>query len=393
MLYHLRRFFLILLTLVILLVAAVVGVVWFLFAEGNPYPDLTTAPILPDGTLQAVVETDLPVGNVAVSPDGRLFFTVHPESAWTGPKLYEWVDGAPVAFPSEAEQARLFQTPLGLDFDKRNRLWVVDSGNHGFGTPQLFAFDMESGAVVHRHAFTPEVAPKGSFLQDLAVNADGSWVYIADTGFWAKRPALISYEVGVGLAGRFLERHETVLPRNYLIRTGTRDMSYFGGLLSLKVGVDGIALGPDDQWLYYAAMNHDNLYRVPARLLHNRNIDHLNIAVDIETVSRKPLSDGIAVDGQRNVYVTDVEHGALHRVNIDGVSETLIKDSRIRWADGLDFGPDGALYLSDSAVPSLILQDRQVQEAAAPFTIWKFTPPRTPEPDVLPGNAPAGGSD
>ncbi|GAF88527.1 unnamed protein product, partial [marine sediment metagenome] len=58
----------------------------------------------------------------------------------------------------------------------------------------------------------------------------------------------------------------------------------------------------------------------------------------------------------------------------DGSLETLVKDERIRWADGLSFGPDGWLYLADSAIPHLILQSPEHIASQAPYHIWRFKP-------------------
>ena len=55
-----------------------------------------------------------PIGNVAVSRDGRIFFTIHPEGRTQGNKLLEWVDGAAEPYPSGTVQPHLFDTVLGL---------------------------------------------------------------------------------------------------------------------------------------------------------------------------------------------------------------------------------------------------------------------------------------
>ncbi|HBH00026.1 MAG TPA: hypothetical protein DDY29_15335 [Rhodobacteraceae bacterium] len=76
-------------------------------------------------------------------------------------------------FPDAAAQG-LFETPLGLAIDRQDRLWVIDPGGHGFGTPKLVAFDIDTGAVVHEHAFADDIAPWGSFPQDLQVDPPGA---------------------------------------------------------------------------------------------------------------------------------------------------------------------------------------------------------------------------
>ena len=83
-------------------------VLWVRYGGGQTYPDLSTAPVLNSSSLEEVVTYAEPVGNVAVNRDGRIFFTVHPESRPTGNKLLEFVRGAATPFPSGAAQAELF---------------------------------------------------------------------------------------------------------------------------------------------------------------------------------------------------------------------------------------------------------------------------------------------
>lgn len=362
------------LALLTILAVAALGVVYTLFGGGRPYADLSGPPVLGDGAIEAVVRSDRPIGNAAVSSAGRIFYTIHPESNPTGPKLYEWVDGKTEPYPAEADQGDLFQSPLGVAIDARNRLWVIDPGNHGTGQPRLVAFDLATDAVVHSFDFPSDIAPLGSFLQDLQISTDGRWVYIADVGFWAKRPALIVCDVETGLARRLLNRHASVYPQNLLIRNQIKDMSFFGGMLEMKTGVDGVALSRDGSWLYYGAMNHDTLYRIPTDALQDSSLDAAEVEAAIEAVGAKPLSDGFSIDNDNNVFITDVEHQAVVAMAPDGSLTTVVKDSRIRWADGLSFGPDGWLYLADSAIPHLVLQSPEHHAAQAPYMIWRFKP-------------------
>jgi hypothetical protein len=351
---------------------AFVAATWILFGGGRPYDELAGAPRLPEGTMEVAVTSDRPIGNAAVGSDGRVFYTVHPESRPEPPYVYVAQDGDVRPFPDEAAQRALFQTPLGVVV-QGGRLWVIDPGRHGFGNPSLTVLDATTGEVLLRHDFDVEVAPWGSFLQDLQVSADGRWAFIADAGFWAKRPALIVFDAQTGTARRVLSRHAAFYPQNWLIRNQIRDMSFFGGIIEMKTGLDGIALSRDGAWLYLAAMNHDTLYRLPTQALTDGEPEE-EIAAKIEAVGRKPLNDGLSTDDAGGVFITDIEHQAVLRMTPDGALETVVRDSRIRWADGLSFGPDGWLYLADSAIPELVLQDAAHHAAAAPYHIWRFRP-------------------
>ena len=350
------------------------------YGGGEPYPDLSGTPILDESELEDVVSSPEPIGNLAVSADGRVFYTIHPESRPTGPKLLEWVDGAPKAFPSDAAQD-LFETPLGVVVDRQNRLWTVDHGNHGTGQARLLAFDLQTGAVVHDHIFDSAVAQLGSFLQDLQVDSTGKYVFIADLSFWRKNPGLIAYDVELGKARRLLDSDPSVSAQDWLIRNPTKDMKFFGGVVAFKPGVDGIAIGRNDEWLYYGAMAHDTMYRVKVADLLDDSLSAGALAARVRAVGPKPLNDGLSTDRDGNLLITDVEHSAIIRMKPDGELTTLIRSDRIRWADALSYGPEGWLYVADSAIPDQMLQSKAHIQANAPYYVFRFKP----DIDGIPG--------
>jgi sugar lactone lactonase YvrE len=358
-----------LLFLVVLLVTAAT-VLWIRHGGGETYPDLTGTPSLRADALEEVLAYPEPIGNVAVSSTGRIFFTVHPESRPHGNKLLEYVNGASVPYPSLAQQSILFDTPLGVAIDHLNRLWVIDHGNHGLRSARIIAIDLASGNILRDQRFDESIAPVGSLLQDLQISADGRTIVIADASFWRKSPALIIYDVETGEARRVLEGHPSLSAENYLIRTHGKAMQYLGGLVALRGGVDGIALGPE--WLYYAALNGSGLYRIRLKDLVNTNLPASQLATNIERHSNKPLSDGLSIDTEGNVFVTDVEHSAIFKVDTDRSLTTLIQSPRMRWPDALSFGPDGYLYVADSALPELILKSNEHIRAQGPYQIFRF---------------------
>ncbi len=354
----------------VVLAMAVAAIAWFRYGGGEDYPDLTTEPVLPASALEAVLAYPEPVGNVAVSGDGRLFFTVHPDARPLGNRLLEYVDGASEPYPDVSSQLELFDTVLGVVIDRENRLWTLDHGNHGLRTPRIIAFDLETGRVLRNQALPPAIAPKGSCLQDLAVSADGRTIVIADSSLWRKRPALVVYDVETGDARRVLENHASVVAGNYRVRTRNRDMTFLGGIVSLKGGVAGVTFGGD--WLYFSALTGPGLYRVPLADLRDRNLSASALAAKVERIADKPLSDGISIDLEGNVFLTDVEHGAISVVGNDRTLRTMLRSDALRWPDGLSFGPDGWLYVADSALPDVVLRARDDVAARGPYRIFRF---------------------
>jgi len=354
------------------LALVVATLMWLRYGGGNPYPDLSTTPRLGASSLEEVVSYPEPIGNVAVNRDGRIFFTVHPESRPVGNKLLEYVSGAAVPYPSGAAQAKLFDTVLGVAIDRFDRLWTIDHGSHGMRTARIVAIDLKTREVLLDQRLSDDVAPAGSFLQDLQISGDGQTVVIADASFWRKAPALVVYDVATGQARRILESHVSVSPEHYVIRSQDREMAFMGGIVALRGGVDGIALGPE--WLYYGALSGSGLYRVRLDDLRDSSLSAAQLANRVERFSDKPLSDGLSTDVSGNVYITDVEHGSVFVVGPEQELTTLVQSTAVRWPDALSFGPGGFLYLADSALPDVILKSREHIRARGPYRIFRIQP-------------------
>lgn len=362
----------------LILLGLVVALAVFLrlrFGGGTYYEDLSTPALLPESSLEVAFEFEEPLGNLAVSRDNRLFFTVHPESRPEGPKVLEVVNGKAIPFPNLAYQDAEFKTVLGLSIDDRNRLWTIDHGNHGFDPVRIMAFDLSTNARVYDHELPAEVGEKLSFCNDLTVSPDGRWVYIADVSFFGQNPSLIVLDTETGKSRRLLEEHPSVTSQNFIVRTKTKTMKFFWGIVNLMPGIDGIVIDKNGEWVYYGAMSHDGLFKVATADLQNENLSAEELGARVVRVGTKPLSDGLSIDTLDNVYITDVEHGGIARMSPSGELKTLIRDDdRVRWADGASFGGDGMLYFTDSAIPDQMLQSKSHMKASAPYYIYKVNP-------------------
>ncbi len=149
-------------------------------------------------------------------------------------------------------------------------------------------------------------------------------------------------------------------------------MSFAAGLVSLRGGVDGIALG--DEWLYFAALSGSSLYRVRLSDIRDPGAPDSQIAARVESVGPKPLSDGLSIDLEGGVYITDIEHNAIARLDRNLELRTLISSTAVRWPDALSFGPDGWLYVADSALGSVILKSKDHIKEQGPYKIYRFQP-------------------
>ncbi len=364
-----------------LLVGLVVAVVVLLvavrvfFGGGARLEDRTTAPQLPATAIEQVAALDYPPGNIAVSATGRIFLTLHPDGK-PPIKVAELVDGTPVPFPDEAFQTPAdgtphFATPLSMRIDRQGRLWVLDFADFGRGQPRITAFDVETRKLVHQYDFPKEVAGFLSMLNDFAVSPDGRRVYIAESSPIAQTPALVVYDVEAKTSRRLLESHPSVLPENYILTAAGRDMVVLG-VYTLRIGVDSITLDRRGEWLYYAPVNGDRMFRVPAAALDDPQLAPDALAAKVEDYGPKTMSDGLSSDDAGNVWITDPEHSAVLRLTPERTLVTEIKDAKLRWPDGLSFGPDGWLYVTCSALQHVLFVVPGHQAAHAPYHVFRF---------------------
>ena len=349
------------------------------YGGGENFPDrLPGPPRLDASVLEVVADLQTPPGNIAVSANGRVFATLHPEARpdWS---VVEIVEGQARPWPTlefqhaDNGEPRAFRDVLSLRIDQQNRLWTLDNGGHGLHPGRLLAFDLVSGAVVHEYVFPRELAGLGSHLNDFQVSADGRWIYIAEASFFGKTPALIVYDVSRGSARRLLERHPSVTAEFYTPVVQGRRMLAFG-LVAIRPGVDSIVLDAAGEWLYYAPVTSLNLYRVRTADLHDAALDAAALAGRVETYAPKTMSDGLTMDQTGTIYISDLEHSAIVALRPDRSLETLVQSERLRWPDGFSFGPDGWLYVSCSALHQVIGLPPSSVAKHAPYQILRLQP-------------------
>lgn len=356
----------------LLLILAVIAAALRLRYGGGrmDFPDRTHAPALPETALEVVAQLPTPPGNIAVSAQGRVFLSLHPEAKPTT-KIVELVNGQPQAYPDADTQAQ-FRDVLGIRLDAQHRLWTLDNGGHGIHPARLMAFDIEAGGKrVHDYSFPREIAPLGSHFNDLQVSADGKTIFIADASFFGKHPGIVVYDVATHAARRLLEGTPGVTPENYIPVVQGRTMLAFG-LVAVRPGVDSIALSRDGAWLYFAPVTSQHLYRVPVADLLNAQLAPAQLAAKVETYAEKSMSDGITSDTEGNIYLTDPEHSAILRLGADRQLQTLLKSERLRWPDGFSFGPDGWLYFTCSSLQWVIGLPPSSVAAHAPYQVFRF---------------------
>jgi len=373
-----RRFIAVCFSVLAFFVIAAVLVIRIRYGGGTAdFPDRTAKPLFAFDVVEKVADLPKPPGNLAVSSDNRLFFSFHPEGR-PDIRVAELVDGKVVPYPSMEFQGAgksgvYFDTVLSVRIDSRNRLWTLDLANHGLGQPRLLAFDLKTDRLVHQFDFSESSAGPGSHLNDFQVDPAGENIYIADASIFAKTPAILVYNIKRRQCRRVLEKDISVMPEKYIPVVQGRKMRIFG-LFAIRPGVDSIALDKSGEWLYYALVTNNYMYRIQTKFLKDASLSSIQLSSHVEKFALKTMSDGLTMDVAGNIYITDPEHSAIVRLRPDGKLETLLKNANLRWPDGLGYGPDGWLYVTCSALHQVIGKTPGSMKSRGPYQIYRFKP-------------------
>ncbi len=320
--------------------------------------------------LKTVAEMDMRPGNVAVDAEGRVFTTIHPLGnpnanfqliEITGKDSFEPFPSAAYQSPTGKPSDDTFDTLLGIRIDKNNVLWVIDMGQN-LGKTRLFAFDIATKKEVFRFDFPADIAPAGSFIQDLAIDEKNGWVYLADIA----NPGILALDTKTKEIRRFAD--ETVQAEKVDMIIGGKLINFGGAPAS--VAINPITLSADENTLYYGAMNGTTWYKVPATLFREGANDY-KISKSIKVAGPKPVSDGVATDTNGNHYFTNTQHNGIDVLTATGELKPIVRNEKIDWADNVALDGKGWIYVTVNQLHKTPAFTGGKDAGKGPFYIFK----------------------
>lgn len=343
--------------------------------------------------LEVVSSLILAPGNITFTPDGRQLVSLHqfyspksrvvelgplgkikpfPNAAYNGPEENPTGISAGVG-------AAMLDAVLGVHCDRDGVVWMLDNGRRSDVTPKLVAWDTRKERLARIIHLPPPVTVPASFLADLAVDHTNGAVYIADTATDGKSAALIVIDLATGFARRVFQGDETVVPQRDV------DLSIDGKVVEaragnspatpLRVGVNPVALDAANEWLYFGPMNGRSLYRVPTKHLSNMLLNNEELSEMTERYSDKPVCDGITMDKEGNIYVSDIAANAIGIIRPDRSYVLLASDPRLVWPNAFAWGPGGYLYVTTAQLHLSPQLNNGEDLSDPPFLIFRVKVP------------------
>lgn len=312
------------------------------------------------------------VGNIAVSKEQRIFVSFLPLS---NPqyKVMELIDDKLVAFPNKKTSAAL-SAVIGLRVSQQGILWVLDMKG------MLFGYDIATGKTVNTIDIKSAMHDL-SYVQDFALDQKHNFIYIADlsrgNGIGASTPGIISVNLKTGKSHKWLAGHPSVQSDGGIINISGKIFSATtpsGKHIPARYGLNPITISSDYSYVYYGSMNGEMVYRVPTQALTDFTLTEPEVEALVENYGRKTVSDGISIDNDNNVYISDVNHYGIGVTKANGEYELLFSDPRISWPDGFSCGGDGMMYVTINKLHLNPGVNKGVQESTPPYLIAKFKP-------------------
>jgi sugar lactone lactonase YvrE len=340
-----------------------------------------------DGALEEEFADDtFQITGVAMSKHGRLFVN-YPR--WSDTYLNAVVevlpDGSTRPFPDEMwnrwdrkphTATTHFVCAQSVVVDDQDALWVLDPAAPMLTSPvpngaKLVKIDLFSNRVVQVVAFGPEVIRADSYLNDVRIDLRSQTAYITDSG----AGGIVVVDLASGRARRTLDAHPSVMaePGVEIVVNGRPVVDAQGQ--PPKFNADGIALSKDGAWLYYQPITATAMYRVPTDVLRDPHASATAAGAAVERYASTFPVDGLWIDAQDRIYLSDITHTAISRLLPDRTIERLIVDRRLQWPDTFTQGPDGAMYVTASHIDESATYNRGKSVRTRPYGVYKFMPP------------------
>ncbi|MCU1381577.1 MAG: major royal jelly protein [Acidobacteria bacterium] len=323
---------------------------------------------------------------VAMSKRGRLFVN-YPR--WSDIYLNAVVevmaDGSTAPFPDERwngwdrkpETSRdHFVCVQSVVVDDSDALWVLDPAAPMLTSPvpggaKLVRIDLASNQVARVFLFGADVIRPGSYLNDVRLDLRSNTAYITDSGVGG----IVVVDLATGQAHRALDGHASVMAEQgvQIVISGKPVVDAQGR--PPMFNSDGIALSADGAFLYYQPITATALYRVRTDVLRDRHATPTAVSAAVERYASTFPVDGIWIDAQDRVYLTDLTHMAISRLLPDRTIERLIVDQRLQWPDTFTQGADGTMYVTTSHINESATFNHGKSVRKRPYHVFAFMPP------------------
>ena len=231
--------------------------------------------------------------------------------------------------------------------------------------------DVETKQVYGTIPFGADICPAKSYLNDVRIDTTRQVAYLTESGIGS----IIVVDLKTGKTRRVLVEDDSTLADKKVDLTINGKEVESAEKKKPNFNADGIALSPDNDWLYYQPIFSAKLYRVATAKLRDENVSKTDLSKAVETVGESFPTDGFWMDKAGYLYQSDLRDGAIQRRKVPtGPVELVCSDPRIQWPDSFAQGPAGDIYFSCSHIHQSPQYNGGKTARTTPYQIFKVKP-------------------
>ncbi|WP_296149135.1 L-dopachrome tautomerase-related protein [uncultured Flavobacterium sp.] len=319
---------------------------------------------------------------VAVAKDNRIFVNY---PYWLDNHSYSVVeikDGKPVPYPNAEwnsfkkgeDGQNKFVTVQSVVTDDKGFLWIVDAAGIGLGkvyqhSAKILKINLGTNKIEKIYRFPENVVGEDVYINDIRVDNQNGFAYLTNSN----TGGLVVLNINSGESRLVLGNSPSVKsdPNYHFSPLGTELKKGDGSLL--KVNSDGIALTPDNQYLYYKPLSDNRLYRIKTDLLRDFKTPENVLEKNVEDLGKFITTDGMIFDKKGNLYFGDLEKSSIVKITPDLKMQTIVQDKeKLIWPDSYSISDDGYLYISNSQIQLMPWFHNGKEEFKKPFKVFRI---------------------
>lgn len=264
-------------------------------------------------------------------------------------------------------------------------MWIIDTSfvphpgvNIADQCPsKLVIWDLNNNVEVHRYTFPASVVGPGMYyLNDIVLDFDMStdnssarWAYISDT----LGHKLVVYDLQNDHSYAFAHASMKPVPLYADITIGDVTNTYS------PLGINGIAMSSDLQYVYYCPLAGIALYRIPTSILRNNGSTDSDFSNEVKHVGNKDVqSDGIYYSQKNDLYYSTLGLRSVMKwpmtptcnTVIAGYQTDVVKNNRIEWVDSFAFDDEGHLWFVSNNLNTHFTNG--TTEGKSNYFVWKI---------------------
>jgi sugar lactone lactonase YvrE len=319
---------------------------------------------------------------VAVAKDNRIFANY---PYWLDNHSYSVVevkDGKPIPYPNAEwnsfkkgeDGQNKFVTVQSVVTDDKGFLWVVDAAGIGLGkvyqhSAKVLKIDLATNKIEKIYRFPESVVGEDVYINDIRIDNQNGFAYLTNSN----TGGIVILNIKSGESRLVLGNSPSVKSdaAYHFAPLGTELKKGDGSLL--KVNSDGIALTPDNQYLYYKPLSDNRLYRIKTALLKDFKTPENVLEKNVEDLGKFITTDGMIFDRKGNLYFGDLEKSSIVKITPDLKMETIVQDKeKLIWPDSYSISDNGYLYISNSQIQLMPWFHNGKEQFKKPFKIFRI---------------------